>query len=430
MKSSIETQVEALIHRWNRSIVEKDFHEADKLRHDDYRSKVPFGGTFDKHEELAILVNPGNVFTSITADDIHVELRDQKAVAMFKNRMVGELDGDSFDTTYQYTITFEDAGDGWKARQSTLEEVASDAAAIALPERLNAASGTLKRLFARALRLWSGQAPATKIPPRFPDLAYIPFKTGEDFFLPRARAPSGPDDELPIPPRELWLGYHYTIQSAAQVATMLEIASKSGYKPAPGHRILDLGCGAGRMIRYLRPYADFCEIWGADISAAHIIWCKQNLSPPFNFVNTTKTPHLPFEDKSFDFIYCGSLFTHIDDLADAWLLELKRILAPDGRIYLTIHDEHSLELIERSPLSGGSVVRGIAASETLQAAKGGFSMLTIGRDHESQVFYSLDYFLRSLTPSFDVLSVTEEAYFYQTAILLARKGRKKGGCTV
>ena len=68
----------------------------------------------------------------------------------------------------------------------------------------------------------------------------------------------------------------------------------------------------------------------------------RNLS---GFATVTTAPHLPFEDKYFDVIYCGSVFTHMDDLADAWLLELKRITRPSGRTYITIHDKHSADLI-------------------------------------------------------------------------------------
>lgn len=43
------------------------------------------------------------------------------------------------------------------------------------------------------------------------------------------------------------------------------------------------GCGAGRMIRHLTDLAATREVWGADISAEHTHWCKQNLRSPFNF---------------------------------------------------------------------------------------------------------------------------------------------------
>ena len=104
---------------------------------------------------------------------------------------------------------------------------------------------------------------------------------------------------------------------------MLEVVKLSGFSFAEGHRILDHGCGAGRMMRHLHDLAAVCEIWGTDIDSPRIQWAKEHLSPPFHFAVTTTIPHLPFEDRYFSFIYCGSLFTHIEDLGDAWLCEFK-----------------------------------------------------------------------------------------------------------
>jgi ubiquinone/menaquinone biosynthesis C-methylase UbiE len=219
----------------------------------------------------------------------------------------------------------------------------------------------------------------------------------------------------------LWLGYNYPAHGRVHVDKMLELVYASGLSFGVGDRILDLGCGAGRMIRHLTDLAETCEVWGTDISAEHIYWCKQHLSPPFNFATTTKIPHLPFEDRSFKLIYCGSVFTHIDDLADAWLLELKRILAPEGRLYLTLHDNHTIELFESGRHDSAEIVRRIKSREVYQRAKGSFGMFTAGRDNDSQVFYDVGYFSRMLRPTFDILSVTPEAYFYQTAFLLKRK---------
>lgn len=135
---------------------------------------------------------------------------------------------------------------------------------------------------------------------------------------------------LPIPPTKLWLGYgptqeDYLERGKRHTSQMLSILESDGLRIGEDNRILDFGCGAGRMIRWLSHLSDNCEIWGTDISAEHIYWCREYLSPPFHFVTSTIYPHLPFEDNYFDLVYAGSVFSHIDDLADAWLLELRRI---------------------------------------------------------------------------------------------------------
>jgi len=198
---------------------------------------------------------------------------------------------------------------------------------------------------------------------------------------------------------------------------MRSILSDSGYSFADGHRVLELGCAAGRMIRWLGDVADRCEIWGTDISAAHVYWCKQHMSPPFNFFITTTAPHLPFGDDYFDVIYAGSVFTHIDDLADAWLLELRRVLKPGGRLYITIHDQDTIRVLSNEPYD---------LSKTLFCRKdffenNDFEMFTIGRFMRSQVFYDSEYLKRTLAPFFECVSLTPEAYGFQTGMLLKKR---------
>jgi len=234
-----------------------------------------------------------------------------------------------------------------------------------------------------------------------------------------ARDGAGP--ALPTPPERLWLGYGKTIDEwlasgKDHVDRMRDILKQAGYEFEPGHRVLELGCAAGRMLRWLHDEAERCEIWGTDISGDHVMWCKQHLSPPFHFFITTTAPHLPFADGYFDFIYAGSVFTHIDDLADAWLLELRRILKPNGRMYITIHDNSTIRVLSEQPYD---------LSKTLNCRKDyfvdrEFGMFTIGRFMRSQVFYDTDYLIQMLKPFFEVQSVTPESYGFQTGMLLRK----------
>jgi SAM-dependent methyltransferase len=239
---------------------------------------------------------------------------------------------------------------------------------------------------------------------------------------------------LPVPPKHLWLNYGITVDAylslgETQVDTMLSIVNSSDFSLREGSRILDFGCGAGRMIRWLDKVAAQSEIWGLDINARCIKWCQQNLSPPFKFATITTTPHLPFEDRYFDFIYCASVFTHIDDLADAWLLELKRITAPGGRIFITVHDSHTADLVINHPEECRNYAprvdwfRGLLMSYDKKAnfTKSDYGMFSIyPGGPQSQVFYDIDFLHRNLERIMDVLSITPEAQGYQTAVLLKK----------
>lgn len=405
METVTDAEIASLVERWRQSTVAKDVDAAAALRDETYSLRLPSGEVLSRPQELEALTSGAHRIDSYRIDNLRIERKDGRATAVFDCTLEGVFRGRPATVVHQTTIVFAHRGGAWKAVESRVEEA-----------KVNdrAPTETIRARSRRWLRRVTSKPTAS-----FQDLAYIPHRSGEDFVLPKsAEPPYQPGAPLPIPPPELWLGYHYPAHGKMHVDRMLEIAGQSGFAFRPGDRILDFGCGAGRMIRHLQPLAETCEIWGTDISATHILWCKRNLSPPFRFATTTKVPHLPFEDRSFRFIYCGSVFTHIDDMADAWLLELRRILEPDGRLYVTIHDNHTLALLESGQAGWLDSIR---KTRAYRQAKDSFDMFTVGRDDTSQVFYDQAYFRRMAGSAFEVLSVTPEAYFYQTALLLKRR---------
>jgi SAM-dependent methyltransferase len=409
----VDPEIALLVDEWRRCVTEKDVAGAARLLDENYRGTLPTGEQVVRDAEIALLASPSVAVRSIGIEDLRTTRRGNRATAAARLTMAGTVNGAEFHNVYHATFEFRRTGSAWRATSTRLAEGAAGQAPSAPRTSGRSAASWLKRLLRRA------DAPAS-----FQEMAYLPFQPGKSFALPPvvpapARAASA--DELPVPPRELWLGYNYPAHGEAHVRTMLDAAYASGLELAPGDRILDLGCGAGRMIRHLVGLAATCEIWGMDISAEHIFWCKANLSPPFHFATSTKVPHLPFEDRSFRFIYCGSLFTHIDDLADAWLLELHRILAPDGRLYVTIHDSNTLRLFDEGRYPASPLARRMRTEEVYQASKADPGMISIDRDNLSQVFYGTEYFTRMANSMFEVVSVVPEAYFYQTAFLLRRK---------
>lgn len=261
-------------------------------------------------------------------------------------------------------------------------------------------------------------------------LPFLPLHTNRNAYVvlkPPPHAPGATASDFPIPPPELHVGGYgdtaqqYLQYGQAHMQTMLGLLGAGGYTLQPGQRILDFGCADGRMTRWLAPHARECEIWGADISAARIVWCEQHLNPPFHFVATTALPHLPFEDRSFDLIYAGSVFTHIDDLAKTWLLELRRILRPGGYLYITVHDQHTIELLGSAARGGWLAQYLHAHAEYQDFIRQPFAMFTIGRALQSQVFYNIESLSAMLATIFRVVSVTPEAYAYQTAIVLQKQ---------
>jgi SAM-dependent methyltransferase len=154
------------------------------------------------------------------------------------------------------------------------------------------------------------------------------------------------EGQLPIPPPELRMGYgrtdaHYLEMGRSTAGAIRRAFSTYGIGLSAGDAILDWGGASGRVLRHFEPEAAELELWGCDQDAPHISWARHNLSPPFHFVTSTAYPHLPFEDNKFRFVYGISVFTHLYQLVDAWLMEFRRILAPGGYALFTIHDENT-----------------------------------------------------------------------------------------
>ena len=151
--------------------------------------------------------------------------------------------------------------------------------------------------------------------------------------------------DLPVPSGE-FIKYHKGdadryLRSGRRDARMLRKALLDAgvdESHGPGN-FLEFGCANARVLRWFVDWANHGEAWGVDLSAEMIFWCHQNLSPPFNFAVSTTAPQLFFEDRFFNAICCFSVFTHIDDLYLSWLCELRRILKPDGLMYVTFFDE-------------------------------------------------------------------------------------------
>jgi len=106
-------------------------------------------------------------------------------------------------------------------------------------------------------------------------------------------------------------------------------------------RILDWGCGPGRIIRHLpNVVGNGCEYFGTDYNKKTIDWCVNNLSG-IQFNNNSLAAQLPYEDNFMDVIYGISIFTHLSEqLHYDWYTELYRVLKPKGIMFLTTQGDN------------------------------------------------------------------------------------------
>ena len=181
-----------------------------------------------------------------------------------------------------------------------------------------------------------------------------------------------------VPPRGLSFvgGGDFTATGREFLAHFTELG---GLEPAD--RVLDIGCGIGRMAIPLSGYLEGGSYAGFDVGRAMIRWCRRNITPrhpefefewapihnakynPFGTLSASEY-RFPYPDSSFDFVFATSLFTHlVRDEVRHYLAETARVLKPGGSCLLTF--------FLLTPESEGAIAAGTAALAFTHPIEGG-----------------------------------------------------------
>jgi SAM-dependent methyltransferase len=154
-----------------------------------------------------------------------------------------------------------------------------------------------------------------------------------------------------VPPRRLGMPSHGPALGARIVDELL--IGATGLKP--NERVVDIGCGAGRVAANLTGYLDRSEgrYEGFDVSERAIKWAHTQITPRypnfrFHLVDVRNAEYspgaggdaasfrFPFRDDEFDLAVATSLYTHMFPFQiDNYLRETARVLKPGGRSVAT-----------------------------------------------------------------------------------------------
>jgi SAM-dependent methyltransferase len=151
----------------------------------------------------------------------------------------------------------------------------------------------------------------------------------------RAFFPTMASDEV----QNTWTGSHG--ESLMQTSLAFIKTISYGYATLTGKKIenakiLDYGCGWGRLIRLLYKLAPIDNIYGVDPWDKSIKICKENGIKGNLAISDFVPRSLPFEEK-FDLIFAFSVFTHLSEKTCQIVLEtLRKYISEEGILLITI----------------------------------------------------------------------------------------------
>ncbi len=147
-------------------------------------------------------------------------------------------------------------------------------------------------------------------------------------------APALPGDEV----QRAWVGSSGldALREAGRFYTRaLRLLTDRGVPAQEIGRVLDFGCGWGRIYRLFLRNCRPGDLVGVDIDDGCIDICSSSM-PYGNFERCDPMPPLGFGDGSFDVVTAYSVFSHLaEDPLRAWLREFGRLLRPGGIVFLT-----------------------------------------------------------------------------------------------
>lgn len=107
-------------------------------------------------------------------------------------------------------------------------------------------------------------------------------------------------------------------------------------------KVLDVGCGGGRIPKELYPTTK--NLVGLDHDEEAVELVEKNLAsyPEIKIING-KAEDMPFEDNSFDIIACLGTFCNFGELKEKALAEMKRVVKDDGILIISCYSENAFE---------------------------------------------------------------------------------------
>ncbi|MCX7748471.1 MAG: class I SAM-dependent methyltransferase [Clostridia bacterium] len=189
-----------------------------------------------------------------------------------------------------------------------------------------------------------------------------------------------------------------------QYVIMKGLLERNHIKIVDLKRILDFGCGYGRLLRFFAKDGVKSELIGTDIDRELIGFCRESNKFGSYFLNEAWPP-LVFEDHSFDFVFAFSVFTHISEKSHlSWMEEINRVLKPGGALIFTIwaHPSKTRDYHDPHFEDYGKLIERYENGEFCYSNR-----LYNGSDTYGEALYQRSYIKEKWSKYFEILDYTE-----------------------
>jgi cyclopropane fatty-acyl-phospholipid synthase-like methyltransferase len=182
-------------------------------------------------------------------------------------------------------------------------------------------------------------------------------------------------------------------------------------------RILDWGCGHGRIIRHFDELVPDAELHGVDIDADNVDWIQRRL-PCIKAIHGPLMPPLPYQESMFDCVFGLSVMTHLTETVQhAWLKELRRITRPGALVMLTFSGDTDVAFTSRA-LTQNYIDDYLARGRGADLPANDLASYIDDPDYYKNVKISASRVRRLLEPYFEVIDILECMFGYQDLAVL------------
>jgi SAM-dependent methyltransferase len=138
--------------------------------------------------------------------------------------------------------------------------------------------------------------------------------------------------------------------------TWKSMAAKHGRPLGRDSKVLDFGCGWGRIYRFFLREVAPGNLFGVDVMP-RALELSRSTNPWGQFSQVPSVPPSTLPSNHFDVVYLYSVFSHLSEEAhDKWLTEFRRILKPGGLLMASTRPREYIVVCDQNRRRGGDLL--------------------------------------------------------------------------